>query len=157
MQRKIVLLFVAAFVLLNVNVFAKSKKTVATPPSANVTDSDVKLFAQEFPSIIAELDSYGEYDEETTQYEDTLLLREILVRHGFDENDGVEKFNMIMLCMSKIKIEKEIDNMPFLLRSMYEKQIRKELDQEINPEDEKVVRRNETYLEEKLSSFFEEE
>lgn len=157
MQRKIILLIATTLLLTNVNIFAKTKKTVAVAPSAKVTDSDVKLFAEQFPSIIDELDAYGEYDEDATEYKDTQLLREILVRHGFEEKDGVEKFNMIMLCMSKMKIEKEIENIPFFLSSIYEKQIKKELNQEINPDDEKVVRRNEQYLEEKLAKFFEEE
>ena len=149
MQRKIILVCLAAFVLMNVSVFAK--------PSVNVTDSDVKLFAREFPSIMDEIEALGEYDEDTTQYEDTKLLREILVKHGFEEKDCVEKFNMILLCMSKMKIEKEINNMPFFLKSMYRKQLKKELDKEINLEDEKVVRRNEAYLEQKLGNFFKEE
>lgn len=149
MQRKIILICVAAFVFMNVNIFAKQ--------SANVTDSDVKLFAQEFPSIMDEIEALDEYDEDETQYEDTKLLREILVKHGFEEKDCVEKFNMILLCMSKMKIEKEMNNMPFFLKSMYKKKIKKELDKEINFDDEKVVRRNEKYLEEKLGSFFEEE
>ena len=149
MQRKIILVCLAAFVLMNVSVFAKQ--------SANVTDSDIKLFAREFPSIMDEIEALGEYDEDTMQYEDTKLLREILVKHGFEEKDGVEKFNMILLCMSKMKIEKEINNMPFFLKSMYRKQLKKELDKEINPDDEKVVRRNEAYLEQKLGNFFKEE
>ena len=149
MQRKIILICAAVFVFMNVNVFAKQ--------SANITDSDVKLFAQELPSIMDDIEALGIDDEDETQYEDTKLLREILVNHGFEEENCVEKFNMILLCMSKMKIEKEIDDMPFFLRGMYRKQIKKELDKEINSEDEKVVRRNEKYLEEKLGSFFEEE
>ena len=148
MQRKIILVCLAAFVLMNVSVFAKQ--------SANVTDSDVKLFAREFPSIMDEIEALGIDDEDETQYEDTKLLREILVNHGFEEENCVEKFNMILLCMSKIKIEKEMNDMPFFLKSMYQKKIKKELDKEINFEDEKVVRRNEVYLEKKLKDFFEE-
>ena len=148
MQRKIILVCLAAFVLMNVSVFAKQ--------SANVTDSDVKLFAREFPSIMDEIEALGIDDEDETQYEDTKLLREILVNHGFEEENCVEKFNMILLCMSKMKIEKEMNDMPFFLKSMYQKKIKKELDKEINFEDEKVVRRNEVYLEKKLKDFFEE-
>ena len=149
MQRKIILICAAVFVFMNINVFAKQ--------SANITDSDVKLFAQELPSIMDDIEALGIDDEDETQYEDTKLLREILVKHGFEEEGCVEKFNMILLCMSKMKIEKEMDTMPFFLRGMYQKKIKKELDKEINPEDEKVVRRNEAYLEEQLGSFFYEE
>ena len=154
MQRKIILALVVFFLAVGILSAKKSpKKTsnIAVPASVNITDDDVMLFAEKFPDIMVDFKAA----EENNNSDEETIRNIILEKNGFSQPDGFEKFTMIMLCFSKMKIEKELANAPIFLHSGIVKMIQKEFDANINPEDEKVVRAHGDYLEEKLGKYFE--
>ena len=160
MQRKIILtlaIFVMSVGIANAK--ASGKKTsqkntpnTTVPASANITDDDVMLFAEKLPDILADFETAGEIQNS----DEEAIRNEILAKNGFPQPDGFEKFTMIMLCFSKIKIEKELAEAPVFLQPSIVKMIKREFDNNINPDDESVVRAHSDYLEEKLGFIFED-
>ncbi|MBO4858876.1 MAG: hypothetical protein J5527_10225 [Treponema sp.] len=154
MQRKIIMtltVFIMTVGILSAKKSPKNTSNITVPTSANITDEDVLLFAEKFPDIMADFKAA----EENNNSDEEAIRNDILEKNGFPEPYGFEKFTMIMLCFSKMKIEKELADAPFFLQSGIVKMIKKEFDANINPEDEKVVRAHGDYLEEKLGKYFE--
>ena len=154
MQRKIILaltVFILFSGILSAKKSPKNTSNITVPASANITDEDVLLFAEKFPDIMTDFKAA----EENNNSDEEAIRNDILEKNGFPESDGFEKFTMIMLCFSKMKIEKELADAPIFLQSGIVKMIQKEFDSNINPEDEKVVRAHGDYLEERLGKYFE--
>ena len=163
MQRKIIVTLMAVLVLATGTVNAK-QKTKVIPPSAGVTDADVVTLADKLPAITEELESYNGVEEDMgfDEIEEIIgktEMKKVLNKYGITGTDPKKKLDMIIMCYSKVKIEKELVDAPFFLRSSIRKKIEKEFNAYINPDDEAVVRRHADYLDEKLSDFlgFDEE
>ena len=165
MQRKLIIrLFVAGiFFLICVNCLtAKSKTAKKVPPTASVTDKDVIAFADNFEAINEELFSYNNVDEEMNLEDVEKVIGEkemnkVFGKYGITLPSPRRKMDMIMICYSKLKLEKELANEPAFLQSSIRKMIEKEFEANINPDDEEVVKRNFDYIDEKLAPLFEEE
>ena len=156
MQRKIIMtltVFIMTVGILSAKKSPKNTSNITVPASANITDEDVILFAEKFSDIMADFKAA----EENNNSDEEAIRNIILEKNGFSKPDGFEKFTMIMLCFSKMKIEKELADAPFFLQYGIVKMIQKEFDANINPEDEKVVRAHGDYLEERLGKYFESE
>ena len=161
MQRKMIKMivtFTAVLMLGAVNAHAK-QKTKTVPASAGVTDADVVALADNLPAITEELNSYNGIEEDMgfDEIEEIIgkaEMRKVLNKHGITGSDPNKKVNMIILCYAKFKVEKELEDAPFFLRSGIRKKLENEFNANINPDDEKVVRRHSAYLDEKLCDFF---
>lgn len=158
MQRKIIVTLIAVLVLATGTVNAK-QKTKNVPPSAGITDADVVNIADKLPAITEELNSYNGIDEDMgfDEIEEIIgktEMKKVLNKHGITGSDPKKKLDMVILCYAKFKLEKELEDAPFFLRSGIRKKLEKEFNANINPNDEVVVRRHADYLDEKLCDFF---
>jgi len=158
MQRKIIVSLIAVLVLATGTVNAK-QKTKNVPPSAGITDADVVNIADKLPAIMEELNSYNGIDEDMgfDEIEEIIgkaEMKKVLNKHGITGPDPKKKLDMVILCYAKFKLEKELEDAPFFLRSGIRKKLEKEFNANINPNDEVVVRRHADYLDEKLCDFF---
>ncbi len=141
--------------------FAKDKKSCMVPPSAQITEKDVMAFADNFSAISESLRSYGCTDDDMSLDDMVNVIgkeevEKILEKNGISAPDQVRKINMIILCYSKAKLEKEIADAPFFLRFPMVRKIRKEFDLNINPDDEMLVKRNFDYFDGKISDIFDD-
>lgn len=158
MQRKIIVTLIAVLVLATGTVNAK-QKTKNVPPPARITDADVVNIADKLPAITEELNSYNGIDEDMgfDEIEEIIgkaEMKKVLNKHGITGSDPKKKLDMVILCYAKFKLEKELEDAPFFLRSGIRKKLEKEFNANINPNDEVVVRRHADYLDEKLCDFF---
>ena len=159
MQGKMMATIMAMAAALTWAAFAKGAKV---PPSAHVTEQDVIAFADEFGAISEELQGYP-YIEEDMNIDDMAKvigeeeMERVLEKHGITGPNRRKKVNMITLCYAKAKIEKELADAPLFLRSSIRRKIKKEFDENINPDDENTVRLHADYLNEKLDAIFSEE
>ena len=158
MQRKIIVTLIAVLVLATGTVNAK-QKTKNVPPSAGITDADVVKIADKLPAITEKLNSYNGIDEDMgfDEIEEIIgkaEMKKVLNKHGITGSDPKKKLDMVILCYAKFKLEKELEDAPFFLRSGIRKKLEKEFNANINPNDEVVVRRHVDYLDEKLCDFF---
>ena len=158
MQRKIIVTLIAVLVLATGTVNAK-QKTKNVPPSAGITDAEVVNIADKLPAITEELNSYNGIDEDMgfDEIEEIIgkaEMKKVLNKHGITGSDPKKKLDMVILCYAKFKLEKELEDAPFFLRSGIRKKLEKEFNANINPNDEVVVRRHADYLDEKLCDFF---
>ena len=164
MQRKLIIRFFVSgiFFLICTNCLpAKSKKATQVPPTASVTDKDVIAFADNFEAINEELFSYNNVDDEMNLEDVEKVIGEkemnkVFGKYGITLPSPRRKIDMIMICYSKLKLEKELANEPAFLQSSIRKMIEKEFEANINPDDEEVVKRNFDYIDEKLAPLFEE-
>ena len=140
--------------------FAKTKEK-AIPPATNLTDQDVIAYADNFLAINEELSSYNNIDKEMNLEDVEKVIGEkemtkVLKKYGISNPSPRKKVDMIMICYSKFKVEKELANEPAFLQSAIKKKLEKEFEANINPDDEEVVKRNFEYIDEKLTPLFEE-
>ena len=164
MQRKLIIRFFVSgiiFLICTYSFAAKSKNAKQIPPTANVTDKDVIAFADNFEAINEELYSYNNIDDEMNLEDVEKVIGEkemnkVLGKYGITTPSPRKKIDMIMICFSKLKVEKELANEPVFLQSAIRKKLEKEFAENINPDDEEVVKRNFDYIDEKLAPLFEE-
>lgn len=154
-------LFVAVFIFCIITAFAKTK-TAKVPPTTNISDSDVISFANNFEKLMHAFDSYEDVTEEMdSQQLEALIGKDEMNRvyesYGISGPDSSDKVDMMILCYSKIKLEKEMKNAPFFLQGTIGKKIKKLFDEKINPDDETVVSRHMDLLNEKIGDLLEEE
>lgn len=161
MQRKMIKMIVtlAAVIVLATGTVNAKQKTKNVPPSAGITDADVVNIADKLPAITEELNSYNGIDEDMgfDEIEEIIgkaEMKKVLNKHGITGPDPKKKLDMVILCYAKFKLEKELEDAPFFLRSGIRKKLEKEFNANINPDDEVVVRRHADYLDEKLCDFF---
>lgn len=158
MQRKLI----SAILIMTACLCCAFAKTAKVPPSAQLTEQDVISFADEFAAISEDLRGYNYVDEQMNMDDVAKVIGEeemerVLAAHGISGPERLRKVDMIVLCYAKIKIERELADAPFFMRSAIRKKIKKEFDANINPDDENLVRLHADYLDEKLSPLFEEE
>lgn len=155
-------IFAALLLLSGQHLSAKERKSSQIPPSAHITERDVIAFAENFPAISEELHSYNYIDENMSLDDIARVIGEdemerVLQKYGISAPERVKKINMMTLCYAKLKVEKELSDAPFFLRSSLRKRLQKEFSGNINPDDEQVVKNNFSYIDERLSAFFNEE
>ena len=163
MQRKMIVTLMAVLVLATGTVHAK-KKEKTVPASVGIISKDVVTMADKLPEITEELNSYNGIEEdmgfdEIEEIVGKAEMQKVLNKYGITGSEPKKKLDIIILCYAKFKVEKELADAPFFMRSAIRKKIQNEFDANINPEDEKVVRRHADYLDEKLGDFlgFDEE